>query len=122
MTEIINYQPRYAEDFKKLVDEKGLNFNKELGQTSRLSTLSDVITYKQFKDITLSFFNVNGDMEYSPQQSSFLTDFRRATIPLNKQLDFEHAKKSLEEAIKTYNKLRPHMSIGYMAPNEKYAA
>ncbi len=34
----------------------------------------------------------------------------------------EIAKKSLEEAIKTYNELRPHMSIGYMTPNEKYAA
>jgi transposase InsO family protein len=32
------------------------------------------------------------------------------------------ARKAVEEAIKNYNELRPHMSIGYMTPNEKYAA
>ena len=31
-------------------------------------------------------------------------------------------KRAVKEAIETYNKLRPHMSIGYMTPNEKYAA
>jgi len=32
------------------------------------------------------------------------------------------AYKAVEEAIKTYNELRPHMSIDYMTPNQKYAA
>ena len=30
--------------------------------------------------------------------------------------------RAVKEAIETYNELRPHMSIGYMTPNEKYAA
>jgi putative transposase len=32
------------------------------------------------------------------------------------------AYKAVHEAIKTYNELRPHMSLKYMTPNEKYAA
>lgn len=32
------------------------------------------------------------------------------------------AKKAAEEAIETYNNLRPHMSIEYMTPNQRYAA
>jgi len=32
------------------------------------------------------------------------------------------AAKAVKEAIETYNTLRPHMSIGYQTPNEKYAA
>ena len=32
------------------------------------------------------------------------------------------AREAVEEAVKNYNELRPHMSIGYMTPNEKYAA
>lgn len=34
----------------------------------------------------------------------------------------EQAYKSVKEAIETYNSLRPHMSIDYMTPNQKYAA
>ena len=34
----------------------------------------------------------------------------------------EMAYKAVHEAIKTYNELRPHMSIEYMTPNQKYAA
>ncbi len=34
----------------------------------------------------------------------------------------ELAYKAVHEAIKTYNELRPHMSIDYMTPNQKYAA
>lgn len=32
------------------------------------------------------------------------------------------AYRAVDEAIKTYNELRPHMSIDYMTPNQKYAA
>lgn len=32
------------------------------------------------------------------------------------------ANKAIREAIKSYNGLRPHMSINYMTPNQKYAA
>lgn len=32
------------------------------------------------------------------------------------------AGKAVEEAIESYNELRPHMSIDYMTPNQKYAA
>ncbi len=35
---------------------------------------------------------------------------------------FKMAKKAVEQAIKTYNESRPHMSIGMMTPNEKYVA
>jgi len=34
----------------------------------------------------------------------------------------ELAYKATKEAIKTYNEFRPHMSINYMTPNQKYAA
>ena len=34
----------------------------------------------------------------------------------------ELAYKAVHQAIKTYNELRPHMSINYMTPNQKYAA
>jgi putative transposase len=34
----------------------------------------------------------------------------------------QQAYKSVKEAIETYNNLRPHMSIDYMTPNQKYAA
>jgi len=34
----------------------------------------------------------------------------------------EQAYKSVAEAIETYNQDRPHMSINYMTPNQKYAA
>jgi transposase InsO family protein len=34
----------------------------------------------------------------------------------------EEAMKAVKEAIKTYNELRPHMSINYKTPDEKYAA
>lgn len=34
----------------------------------------------------------------------------------------EAAYQAVREAIKTYNELRPHMSINYLTPNEKYAA
>lgn len=34
----------------------------------------------------------------------------------------EQAYKSVKEAIETYNRLRPHMSIDYMTPDQKYAA
>jgi len=34
----------------------------------------------------------------------------------------EIAYKAVHEAIKTYNELRPHMSIDYMTPNQKYEA
>ncbi|HMQ69709.1 MAG TPA: IS3 family transposase [Ignavibacteria bacterium] len=34
----------------------------------------------------------------------------------------QQAYRSVREAIETYNKLRPHMSIDYMTPNQKYAA
>jgi transposase InsO family protein len=36
--------------------------------------------------------------------------------------DFQEAQRATEEAIKMYNNLRPHMSISYMTPAEKYAA
>ncbi len=29
---------------------------------------------------------------------------------------------AVQEAISSYNELRPHMSINYMTPNQKYAA
>lgn len=32
------------------------------------------------------------------------------------------ARKAVKEAIESYNELRPHMSIDYMTPNQKYAA
>ena len=32
------------------------------------------------------------------------------------------AEKAVKEAIESYNELRPHMSIDYMTPNQKYAA
>jgi transposase InsO family protein len=32
------------------------------------------------------------------------------------------AYRAVKEAIKTYNEVRPHMSINYMTPNQKYAA
>lgn len=32
------------------------------------------------------------------------------------------AKQAVQEAIDTYNEYRPHMSINYMTPNQKYAA
>jgi putative transposase len=35
---------------------------------------------------------------------------------------YQDALKAVEEAINLYNDLRPHMSIGYMTPKEKYAA
>lgn len=35
---------------------------------------------------------------------------------------FAEAKKAVKEAIESYNELRPHMSINYMTPNQKYAA
>jgi putative transposase len=35
---------------------------------------------------------------------------------------FDDAKKAVKEAINNYNKLRPHMSLGYLTPEEKYAA
>lgn len=34
----------------------------------------------------------------------------------------EEAGRSVKEAIETYNQYRPHMSIEYMTPNQKYAA
>jgi transposase InsO family protein len=34
----------------------------------------------------------------------------------------EQAEKAVKEAIRTYNEYRPHMSIGYKTPDEKYAA
>ena len=34
----------------------------------------------------------------------------------------EEARKAVKEAIETYNEYRPHMSIDYMTPNQKYAA
>jgi transposase InsO family protein len=34
----------------------------------------------------------------------------------------ELAYRAVKEAIETYNELRPHMSINYMTPNQKYAA
>jgi len=34
----------------------------------------------------------------------------------------ELANQAVEEAIETYNEYRPHMSIDYMTPNQKYAA
>lgn len=34
----------------------------------------------------------------------------------------ELAERAVKEAIKTYNEHRPHMSINYMTPNQKYAA
>jgi putative transposase len=36
--------------------------------------------------------------------------------------NYQDAKRATEEAIKIYNNLRPHMSIGYMTPSKKYAA
>lgn len=36
--------------------------------------------------------------------------------------NFEIALQAVTEAIATYNDLRPHMSIGYLTPNQKYAA
>lgn len=35
---------------------------------------------------------------------------------------FEIAKKSVDEAIYTYNYIRPHLSIAYLTPEQKYAA
>lgn len=35
---------------------------------------------------------------------------------------FKHAQKATIEAIKLYNEERPHMSIGLLTPNQKYAA
>lgn len=37
-------------------------------------------------------------------------------------MDFEIARKATIEAINNYNNLRPHMSIEYLTPKEKYAA
>lgn len=36
--------------------------------------------------------------------------------------DLNDALQATKEAIKNYNNLRPHMSIDYMTPEEKYAA
>lgn len=42
---------------------------------------------------------------------------------LNKTFkDYKLAKEATENAIKLYNNLRPHMSINYLTPSEKYAA
>lgn len=35
---------------------------------------------------------------------------------------FDDAKKAVKEAVNNYNKLRPHMSLKYLTPEEKYAA
>jgi putative transposase len=35
---------------------------------------------------------------------------------------YSHAKKAAAEAIETYNKLRPHMSLNYLTPDQKHAA
>ncbi len=35
---------------------------------------------------------------------------------------FQEAQKAVKQAIKLYNTLRPHMSIGYLTPEQKYAA
>ena len=37
-------------------------------------------------------------------------------------MNFEIARKATIEAINNYNNLRPHMSIEYLTPKEKYAA
>jgi transposase InsO family protein len=37
-------------------------------------------------------------------------------------VNFQTALSAVEEAINIYNNLRPHMSIGYLTPTEKYAA
>ena len=36
--------------------------------------------------------------------------------------NFAIAEKAVNQAVKLYNNLRPHMSIGYLTPEEKYAA
>lgn len=36
--------------------------------------------------------------------------------------DYQYAQRATAEAIKMYNNLRPHMSIGYLTPERKYAA
>lgn len=35
---------------------------------------------------------------------------------------YQDAQRATEEAIKMYNNLRPHMSLGYLTPKQKYAA
>ena len=37
-------------------------------------------------------------------------------------LNFDHAMKATKQSIKTYNELRPHMSLGMRKPNDLYAA
>lgn len=37
-------------------------------------------------------------------------------------IDLNHAVKAVKQSIKTYNELRPHMSIGMQKPNDLYAA
>ncbi len=34
----------------------------------------------------------------------------------------ERAQQTVKEAISTYNTLRPHLSLGYLTPEAKYAA
>jgi len=36
--------------------------------------------------------------------------------------NYQQARKAVSEAIETYNKLRPHMSLDYLTPDQKYAA
>ena len=52
---------------------------------------------------------VNGILKY---------EFALNAVFINK----EHAEKAVKEAIKNYNELRLHTSIGYMTPAEKYVA
>ena len=81
------------------INKFGLNFNKEFDGSNNIKKLANIITYKYYKNISLSFYNENGDMEYSPQQSSYLTDIRKALIPINGKLDFNYAKKALKDKL-----------------------
>lgn len=36
--------------------------------------------------------------------------------------NYIHAKQAVIEAVKSYNELRPHISLGYLTPDQKYAA
>ena len=73
------------------------NFNKGFNERSSINYLSNIISIKNYKNVSLSYFNENGDMEYSPQYPSFLTTLLGSIIPLNGEINVDLVKDKLSD-------------------------
>jgi len=109
LSEINAIEEKYIQVYNKVINDlvyltnnlvnikNNGNFNKSFNERTSINYLANISTIKNYKNISLSYFNENGDMEYSPQYPSFFTTLLNSIIPINGEINYEYVKEKLHD-------------------------